>query len=49
MKYIGDEYHAMDKMWVDVTCLNCSHSVDIEVSRLEEFLRKLQTAKNVNK
>lgn len=46
LKYIGDEYHALDRMWVDVTCINCAHSVDIEVSKLTSFLKKLE---NVNK
>lgn len=49
MKYIGDEYHALDRLWVDITCIQCSHSVDIEVSKLIEFLNKIQKAKNVNK
>lgn len=49
LKYIGDEYHALDKMWVDVTCIQCSHSVDIEVERLNKFLNKLKRLSNVNK
>jgi len=49
MKYIGDEYHALDRLWVDVTCIQCAHSVDIEVSKLREFLSNFQKVKNVNK
>jgi hypothetical protein len=49
LKYIGDEYHALDRMWVDITCIQCSHSVDIEVEKLQKFLSKLKKVSNVNK
>lgn len=41
-KYIGDEYYAMGAWYVDVTCLQCAHSVDISVEKLKEMLRKLE-------
>jgi hypothetical protein len=44
-KYIGDEYHALGDMWVDVTCIKCSHSVDIRVSEMKQILSKLSKAK----
>lgn len=44
LKYIGDEYYAMGVYWVDVTCIACSHSKDIEVTKLYKFLYKLKMA-----
>jgi transcription elongation factor Elf1 len=41
MKYVGDPYFAMQKYWVDVTCIKCSHSVDIEIKKLNTLLGKL--------
>lgn len=38
MKYVGDTYFAMNNYWVDVTCIKCAHSVDIEVGRLNKLL-----------
>ena len=40
-KYIGDEYYAMSKWFVDVTCIKCSHSKDIEVLELLKLCHKL--------
>lgn len=48
-KYIGEEYVAFEKVWVDVTCIKCAHSVDIETERLTRFLEKLKRAKSANK
>jgi hypothetical protein len=31
----------MQKYWVDVTCIKCSHSVDIEIKKLNTLLGKL--------
>lgn len=45
LKYIGDEYHALDRVWVDVTCIKCSHSVDVEVEKLYKLLEKLKEHK----
>lgn len=41
MKYVGDPYFAMQKYWVDVTCIKCAHSVDIEITKLNRLLGKL--------
>jgi predicted nucleic-acid-binding Zn-ribbon protein len=41
MKYIGEEFHFAGEMWVDVTCINCSHTADIEVNKLNNLLQKL--------
>jgi len=40
-KYIGDEYYAMSKWHVDLTCINCGHSKDIEVMDLYKLCLKL--------
>jgi hypothetical protein len=42
MKYIGQPYHAFSVWYVDVTCLICAHSKDIEVSELKTLLKKLE-------
>lgn len=42
MKYIGEEYHSLGELWVDVTCIQCAHSVDIEVNRLNAFIEKIE-------
>jgi len=44
LKYIGEEYHALDRYWVDVTCLQCAHSKDIETTKLYDLLVKLKKA-----
>lgn len=44
MKYVGDPYYAFGVYYVDVTCLSCSHSKDIEVERLNKFLTALRNA-----
>jgi transcription elongation factor Elf1 len=41
MKYVGDPYFAMQRYWVDVTCIKCAHSVDIEITKLNRLLSKL--------
>ena len=30
LKMIGSQYYAMQRNWIDVTCVNCSDSKDIE-------------------
>lgn len=45
VKFIGDTYHALGTYWVDVTCIKCADSVDIEVDVLEKFIKKLKIAK----
>ena len=38
---VGSQYYAMQRNWIDVTCVNCSDSKDIEVKKLNALLRKL--------
>jgi len=40
-KMVGTQYYAMQRNWVDITCINCSDSKDIEVKELNILLRKL--------
>lgn len=40
-KYVGDEYYAMSKWFVDITCISCAHSKDIEVIELYKLCLKL--------
>lgn len=40
-KFIGDQYYAFGTYYVDVTCVICAHSKDIEVSELNKLLKKL--------
>lgn len=40
-KMVGTQYYAMKKNWVDVTCLSCSDSKDIEVKKLNQVLKAL--------
>lgn len=50
LKYIGEEYYSLGELWVDVTCIQCAHSVDIEVSKLNAFIEKVESfMKNDNK
>lgn len=44
-KYIGEEYYAMGSMYVDVTCIQCAHSRDITVQKLNIFIKKLEKAR----
>jgi hypothetical protein len=44
-KYIGEQYYSNEELWVDVTCIQCSHSVDIEVSKLEKFIEQTKKRK----
>jgi len=41
MKYVGDPYYAMQRHWVDITCIKCSHSSDIELKKLNRILKAL--------
>lgn len=50
MKYIGEEYYAFGTLYVDIPCLICGRSVDIEVEVLKKYLSILEKAvKNANK
>lgn len=44
MKYVGDLYHAFGSWYVDVTCLVCADSKDIEVSKLNWLIKALNKA-----
>lgn len=41
IKMVGSQYYAMQRNWVDVTCVNCSDSRDVEVKKLNNVLKKL--------
>jgi len=41
LKYIGEEYMAYGTMYVDVTCIKCGHSKDIEVVKLKKVLKAI--------
>ena len=41
-KYIGDQYYSLGHYWVDVTCIQCGHSADIQVNKLNKILEKMQ-------
>ena len=41
-KYVGDEFYLFGELWVDITCINCAHSVDIEVKRFNDFVDKVE-------
>lgn len=41
-KYVGDEFHLFGEMWVDITCLMCSHSVDIRVKEFNDFVERVE-------
>lgn len=41
LKFIGEQYHAFGTYYVDVTCVKCADSKDIEVSVLRELISKL--------
>lgn len=49
LKFVGDPYYAFGKYYVDVTCVICSDSKDIEVEKLKNFLNGLKRGKNVEK
>jgi hypothetical protein len=40
-KFVGDEYYAFGTYYVDITCVICSHSKDIEVSKLNKLIEQL--------
>jgi transcription elongation factor Elf1 len=40
-KFIGASYYANGEYYVDVTCVACGDTKDIEVKKLEEFIRRL--------
>jgi hypothetical protein len=46
-KFVGDPYYANGVYYVDVTCVVCSHTKDIELDKLNKFLEKLKQDKVV--
>jgi hypothetical protein len=49
LKFIGDPYYAHGAYYVDVTCVVCADSKDIEVKQLEKFLKDLQRGHRAKK
>lgn len=49
MKYIGEPYHAFETWYVDVTCMICSDSKDIEIDKLKKLLEDLEKYVVINK
>lgn len=49
LKFIGDPYYAHGAYYVDITCVVCGDSKDIDVKRLEKFLNDLQKGGHVKK
>ena len=41
-KFIGASYYANGTYYVDVTCVTCGDTKDIEVKKLEAFLEKIE-------
>lgn len=41
-KYVGDEFYVLGDLWVDITCINCAHSVDIRVNDFNKFVAEVE-------
>ena len=41
-KFVGDPYYAYGTYYVDITCVVCSDTKDIEVQKFNEFLNKME-------
>ena len=41
-KFIGDSYYAHGTYYVDVTCVACGDTKDIELKKLQDFLDRLE-------
>jgi hypothetical protein len=39
--FTGQQYYAFQKNYIDLTCIRCSSSVDVEVKKLNKILRYL--------
>jgi hypothetical protein len=46
-KYIDDPYLIHDTWFVDVVCIKCGRSKDIEVDRLRKVLAELEKASKI--
>ena len=42
VKYVGDQFYALGDLWVDITCVNCAHSVDIRVNDFNKFVAEVE-------
>jgi hypothetical protein len=36
--FVGQQYYAFQKNYIDVTCTKCAHSIDVEVRKLNKIL-----------
>ena len=39
--FVGSQYYAFQKNYIDLTCINCSSSIDVEVKKLNKILTHL--------
>jgi hypothetical protein len=44
-KFVGNPYYAHGTYYVDVTCIVCSDTKDIDVERLKIFINKFEQQK----
>jgi hypothetical protein len=44
-KFVGNPYYAHGTYYVDVTCIVCSDTKDIDVEKLKIFINKLEQQK----
>lgn len=47
-KFIGEQYYLNGTYFVDVTCVICADTKDIEVAKLKTFLSQLQKQRGGN-
>jgi len=40
--FTGQQYYAFQKNYIDLTCIRCSVSIDVEVKKLNKILRYLR-------
>lgn len=43
--FIGSQYYAFQKNFIDLTCTKCSYSVDVEIKKLNILLGKIGFSK----
>lgn len=44
-KFVGHPYYAHGTYYVDITCIVCSDSKDIDVEKLKKFIDKMEQEK----
>lgn len=49
IKFIGDPYYAYGTYYVDVTCVVCADSKDIELEKLKAFIKTLEKGTSARK